>query len=77
MIFNPTVRKLLLEEKDDRLGDAIRMCANEGMQDFTMSLKGLVDVGLISAETALEVAPNREALNMMLKGIQVAAPGIL
>jgi twitching motility protein PilT len=77
MIFNPTVRKLILEEKDDRLGDAIRMCANEGMQDFTMSLKGLVDRGLISVETALEVAPNREALNMALKGIQVAAPGIL
>lgn len=77
MAFNPTVRKLVMEEKDDRLGDAIRMCANEGMQDFTMSLKGLVDKGLISIETALEVAPNREALNMMLKGINVAAPGIL
>ncbi|HXG11905.1 MAG TPA: PilT/PilU family type 4a pilus ATPase [Gemmataceae bacterium] len=77
MIFNPTVRKLILEEKDSRLGDAIRMCAREGMQDFTMSLKSLVDRGLISTEVALEVAPNREALNMMLKGIEVAAPGIL
>jgi twitching motility protein PilT len=77
MIFNPTVKKLILEEKDDRLADAIRMCAAEGMQDFTMSLKGLVDKQLIAVDTALEVAPNREALNMALKGIQVAAPGIL
>jgi twitching motility protein PilT len=77
MTFNPTVRKLLLEEMDDRLPDAIRMCANEGMQDFTRSLNDLVNKRLISAETALEVAPNPEALKMALKGISVAQPGIL
>jgi twitching motility protein PilT len=77
MTFNPTVRKLLLEEMDDRLPDAIRMCANEGMQDFTKSLNDLVNKRLISAETALEVAPNPEALKMALKGISVAQPGIL
>lgn len=77
MTFNPTVRKLVLEEKDEKLGDAIRMCANEGMQDFTMSLKSLVDKELIDRATAFEVAPNVEALKMALKGISVAQPGIL
>jgi len=77
MLFNSTVRKLILEEKDERLGDAIRMCAGEGMQDFTMSLKQLVDDELIDRATAFEVAPNREALEMLLKGIKVSAPGIL
>ncbi len=47
------------------------------MQDFTLSLKDLIDRQLISAEVALEVAPNPEVLRMVLKGITVAQPGIL
>lgn len=77
MTFNPTVRKLVLEEHDERLPDAIRMCANEGMQDFTMSLQSLVEKELIDRATAFEVAPNVEALKMALKGISVATRGIL
>lgn len=77
MTFNPTVRKLIMEEQDSKLGDAIRLGAIEGMQDFTMSLKGLIDAELIDRATAFEVAPNLEALKMALKGINVSAPGIL
>jgi twitching motility protein PilT len=77
MTFTPTVRKLILEEEDHKLGDAIRIGAEDGMQDFTMSLKKLVDDGLIDREVAMEVAPNREALKMALKGIDVKQPGIL
>lgn len=77
MTFNAIVRKLILEEKDEKLADAIRMCEKEGMQDFTMSLKNLVDRDLIDRATAFEVAPNVDALKMALKGIQVAQPGIL
>ena len=76
MTFNPTVRKLVLEGDDDKLADAIRMCASEGMQDFTMSLTDLVERELIDRATAFEVAPNVEALKMALKGIRVATPGI-
>src|SRR5690606_39877075 len=43
MTFNPTVRKLILEAQDEKLPDAIRIGAEEGMQDFTMSLKDLID----------------------------------
>ena len=60
MRFNSTVRKLILEEEDDKLGDAVRLGAEEGMQDFTMSLKQLVEDELISQEVALEVAPNAQ-----------------
>jgi len=42
MTFNPTVKKLVLEEKDHNLPDAIRIGEEEGMQDFTKSLKGLI-----------------------------------
>jgi twitching motility protein PilT len=77
MTFTPTVRKLILEEEDHKLGDAIRIGSEDGMQDFTQSLKKLVDDGLIDREVAMEVAPNREALKMALKGIDVKQPGIL
>ncbi|MBS0209695.1 MAG: PilT/PilU family type 4a pilus ATPase [Planctomycetes bacterium] len=77
MTFNATVRKQILEEKDEKLADVIRMCEKEGMQDFTMSLKDLVDRQLIDRATAFEVAPNVEALKMALKGINVSQPGIL
>jgi twitching motility protein PilT len=77
MLFTPIIRKLVLEGQDAKLPDAIRIGAEEGMQDFTMSLKQLVDDELIDRPTAFEVAPNREALKMALKGIQVSQPGIL
>ena len=77
MLFNPIVRKLILEEADEKLADAIRIGHEEGMQDFTMSLKQLIDDELIDRPTAFQVAPNKEALKMALKGINVREPGIL
>lgn len=77
MTFSPTIRKLLLDEQDEKLSDAIRIGKEEGMQDFTMSLKELVQSELIDRATAFEVAPNAESLKMALKGIEVREPGIL
>jgi len=77
MIINPTIRDLILKSKDDKLLDAIRIGELEGMCDFTASLTKLVNEGKIDKATALEFAPNPEQLKMALKGIKVAAPGIL
>jgi twitching motility protein PilT len=77
MTFSPMIKKLILESHDEKLADAIRIGAQEGMQDFTMSLKQLIDDELIDRPTAFEVAPNKEALKMALKGIKVSQPGIL
>lgn len=77
MTFSPIVRKLILEEDDEKLVDAIRMGVDDGMQDFTLSLKRLIDDDLIDRPTAFAVAPNKEALKMSLKGIDVSQPGIL
>jgi twitching motility protein PilT len=77
MIFNANVKKAILEENDEKLPDIIRIGKHDGMQDFTMSLKKLVDDELIDREIAMEVAPNREALKMALKGIEVKDPGII
>jgi len=77
MTFNPTVRKLILEAKDHNLPDAIRIGEEEGMQDFTKSLKQLIDDELIDRPTAFAVAPNKDELKMRLKGINVSSPGII
>jgi twitching motility protein PilT len=77
MMFTPMIKKLVLESQDHKLPDAIRIGAEDGMQDFTMSLKQLIDDQLIDRPTAFEVAPNPDALKMALKGINVSQPGIL
>jgi twitching motility protein PilT len=72
MFFDVMVKKLVLEGRDDELADHIRKSRRDGMQDFTMSLKSLIDQDLIDRKDALEIAPNREALVMALKGIGVS-----
>jgi twitching motility protein PilT len=42
-----------------------------------MSLKSLIDLELIDRPTAFAVAPNKDALKMALKGIEVSQPGII
>ncbi len=77
MIVNPIVRKLISEGDDLKLPDAIRMCYEEGMVDFTENLRQLVERGDTDKQTALEFAPDPEKLKMAFKGIKVSAPGIL
>jgi twitching motility protein PilT len=71
MFFDVMVKKYVLEGRDAELPDHIRKSHRDGMQDFTQSLKSLIDQGLIDRQEALEIAPNREALMMALKGIGV------
>ena len=71
MFFDVMVRKYVLEGLEANLADHIKKSARDGMQDITMSLKSLIDQGLIDRNDALEVAPNREELQMLLKGIGV------
>ena len=77
MIVNPIVKKLIAEGEDAKLVDAIRICYQEGMVDFTENLRQLVERGDVDKPTALEVAPSPEQLKMAFKGIKVAASGIL
>ena len=72
MTFDVMVKKYVLEGQEHMLADHIRKSARDGMQDFTMSLKSLIDQNLIDRNDALEIAPNREALTMALKGIEVS-----
>lgn len=77
MIVNPTIRELISKGEDRKLPDAIRIGYLEGMVDFNENLRQLVERGDIDKATALEYSPNPDQLKMALKGIKVAAPGIL
>jgi twitching motility protein PilT len=77
MIFNPTVRKLVLEAEDEKLASAIRIGKEEGMQRFNDSLQSFIEREFISRAAAFEVSPNVEELKMALKGIDVKGAAIL
>jgi twitching motility protein PilT len=69
MLVNPLIKKMIFENEDKKIPDAIRAGRTEGMQDFNQSLCDLIKRGLISEQTGLETSPNPEQLKMNLKGI--------
>ncbi len=69
MLVNPTIEKLLRENKTERLGNTLQSFSQQGMITFNQSLVNLVKSKLISLETALATSSNPEALKMNLKGI--------
>ncbi len=77
MIFNPTVRKLVMEEEDHKLSSAISIGKDEGMRLFNDSLYEFLQKEYISRTAAFEISPNVEELKMRLKGIDVKASAIL
>ena len=77
MIVNPRIREMILKGEDAKLLDAIRANYNDGMVDFNENLRQLVEKGRIDKATALEFSPNADQLKMMLKGIKVAASGLV
>jgi len=77
LINTPVVRKLISEGREADLPSVIRAGSGEGMQDFTESLRRLVEEEYIDLKKALEYAPNVEELKMAMKGIRAGASGIL
>ncbi len=77
LMTNPSVRKLIREERDNELIDVQRASYSDGMIDFTEHLRQLVETGYIDHATAYEAAPNPDELRMALKGIRQPSSGIL
>jgi twitching motility protein PilT len=69
MINTPTVRKLIEENRLDKLFAAIETGTEDGMQTFNQSLFKLVKAKMITEENALARATNPEALKMNFRGI--------
>jgi twitching motility protein PilT len=69
MINTPVVRKLIEENRLDKLGAAIETGVDDGMQNFNQALFNLVQAGKVSREEALLKASNPQALEMNFQGI--------
>jgi twitching motility protein PilT len=69
LINTPTVRKLLEENRLDKLPAAIETGTEDGMLTFNQSLFQLVKDGKVSQREALAKASNPQALEMNFKGI--------
>ncbi len=69
LINTPIVRKLIFDNKLDKLSQAIEGGAEENMMSFNKCLLNLVNAGEITEETAFNFSDNPQALKMNLKGI--------
>jgi len=69
MINTPTVKKLIEENRLDKLPAAIETGQDDGMLNFNQALFNLVKQGRVSEKEALSKASNPQALEMNFKGI--------
>lgn len=69
MLNTPTVRKLIEENRLDKLGAAIETGMDDGMRSFNQDLFELVKERRVSEKEAMAKASNAQALEMNFKGI--------
>lgn len=73
LLNTPIVQERIREGGDADLPAVINASRGEGMRSFTHSLAELVEKDFVALRTALDYAPNREALQSALKGVEVRA----
>ncbi|MCF7668782.1 MAG: PilT/PilU family type 4a pilus ATPase [Verrucomicrobia bacterium] len=69
MINNGTIRKLIEENRLEKLGAAVETGGDDGMLNFNQSLFQLVKDRKVTEKEALSKATNPQALEMNFKGI--------
>jgi twitching motility protein PilT len=69
LLNSPLVKKLIEENRLDKLGAAIETGLDDGMISFNQSLFNLVKSGRVTEKEALSKATNPQALEMNFKGI--------
>ena len=69
MINTATVRKMLEENRTEKLSAAIETGFDDGMQTFNQALFNLVKQGKVTEKEALAKATNPQSLEMNFKGI--------
>ncbi|KAB2669763.1 MAG: PilT/PilU family type 4a pilus ATPase [Verrucomicrobia bacterium] len=69
LINTPTVKKMLEENRLEKVAAAIETARDDGMQTFNQALYDLVKEKKVSEKEALAKAGNPQELEMMFKGI--------
>jgi len=70
LLNNPVVKDKIIREEDDALPAVIKKGRDEGMRTLTDSLCELIEKELVHFDTAMDYAPNRDALASAVKGIK-------
>lgn len=70
LIATSIVKNLIAEGRETDIASIIKTSQSEGMQDFTESLRSLVENDSVDLKVALQYAPSVEELKMALKGIK-------
>jgi twitching motility protein PilT len=73
LLNNAIVSEKIREGEDEDLPSILNGAVAEGMRSFTYSLTELVKKDMVTMRTALEYAPNRDALQSAIKGVEVKA----
>ena len=77
LLNNSTVREKIRRQEDNAMPAIIAQSIEEGMRSFTYSLAELIDKEMVHYDTAMEYAPNRDALRSMVKGITTQSEGLI
>jgi twitching motility protein PilT len=77
LLNSPVVREKIREGEDSDLPAIISGSRADGMQNFTMALADLVEKEWIDLQTARGFAPNRDALDSILKGVEVKSASLV
>jgi twitching motility protein PilT len=72
LINTPSLKELVRKEQENEIPDLIAGSENEGMHSFTSSLAQLVEEDWVFMDTAMQYAPNAEALASRLRGIKAS-----
>ena len=77
LINSSIVRDKIVREEDDDLPAIIASSHEDGMRSFTDSLCDLILTEVVHYDTAMDYAPNRDALASAVKGISTASAGLV
>lgn len=77
LLNNSTVREKIRKQEDKSIPAIIAQSTEEGMRNFTFSLADLIEQEMVHYDTAIEYAPNRDALRSMVKGIKTHTEGLI
>jgi twitching motility protein PilT len=77
LLASPSVRDKIREGEEEDLPAIVNSSEGEGMHSFTRSLYNLITKDWVDMQTAKQFAPNREALDSIVKGVSVKAQSLV
>jgi twitching motility protein PilT len=72
MFVSPPIRRAIEDAEDGRIADLIASGKEDGMLTWTQSYVDMINKGFVEKKVARQFAPNKDALEMALKGIDIA-----